>query len=137
MKLAIISALALFSVVAQAESDSYITGDKIHFQKASTWVSALYSKTLCLAGDTFYAVSNQCVEWGGGDNDYCRKFKKVTISQPVNSTREVCVESSGGESDFCRKWKTVPYVQNPVRKVEFIEGSRVVDTKIVTVKACR
>ncbi len=143
MKLFILLAAVIGMNVASANA-GYVTGDKILFQADSTFVSAVFSKSLCLNGDTYEATINKCAEYRNRGNDEgleCVAFVKVKAFQPMVSTRQRCAQfesdSSGGD---CAKWETVPFVQNPVRTVQYWAGSddseRVVKTAKVTIPAC-
>lgn len=136
MKNLVIGLALLSSASAFAERDTYFTGDKIEFQKNSTFVSALYSKSLCLNGDTYEAIINKCVEYTNDDERRCVKTIKIKAFQPVESTRQRCAEFGGRDDDRCVEWETVPYVQSPVRMVKFYEGSTVVRTQKVVIPAC-
>lgn len=112
-----------------------ISGGHVHFQKFSTWVSPVYSKTLCVAGDHYRAELNVCEKTSGGDSDSCQQFRKIRATQPLHSTREICVEERGDGN--CVKWATVPYFQDPVRTVSITQGDREVGQKTVVVPGCR
>lgn len=131
MKKLIVMALMFVSATAFAN----ISGDKILFQKESTYVSAVYSKSLCLDGSTYRAVINKCMQWSNsGDDSRCLRTAKVRVTQPMESTRQRCaVQSEQG----CSKWETVRFFQDPVRTVTFFsDNGRELDTKTVVVKAC-
>lgn len=126
----LIAAIALVSTNAFAGS---VVGH-IHFQKASTWVNAYYSKTLCLDGDTFKAVVRKCVDWSNDDDRNCTSYKKVMISQPQESTRQRCASRN---DDRCTSWETVRYFQSENVTVKFYDNDdRLVRTKEITVPAC-
>lgn len=133
MKMALITLIVLAASFAQA----MVSGDKILFQRDSTYVSAVYNKTLCLDGQTYRAVIAKCVSYSGGDNDRCLRTAKVQASQPMHSTRKLCAETRGhGES--CVRYKNVAFTQSPVRTVQFHDGdnNRVTKTVRVTIPAC-
>lgn len=136
MKNLVIGLALLSSASAFAERDTYFTGDKIEFQKDSTWVSALYSKTLCLNGDTYEAIITKCAEYSNDDERRCERTIKVKAFQPMVSTRQRCDRFGGSDDNRCDRWVTVPFVQNPERIVKFYEGSTLVRTQKVVVPAC-
>lgn len=115
----------------------YVTGDKIEFQADSAFVSAVFSKSLCLDGDTYRAVINKCTEWqndGGGDRT-CVATAKVEVAQPANSTRQRCAQYNDGD---CTKWITVAYNQSPVRTVSYYNSQDdLVKTATVTIPSCQ
>ncbi|MCO4794006.1 MAG: hypothetical protein KC493_09850 [Bacteriovoracaceae bacterium] len=132
--------LILLAVLFSSTAFASVTGDKIHFQSDSTYVSAVFSKTLCLNGDTYEAMITKCMEWTNDDDRDCVRYGKVFATQPMNSTRQRCAQYSGGDDDRCREWVTVPYVQSPVRTVKWYRDSDnkdvLIRTEIVTVPAC-
>lgn len=122
------------ALMASAAASAGVSGDKIHFQSISTWVSAVYSKSLCLNGDTYEAIVNKCVEWRhGGDDDRCVRTVKAKAFQPMNSTRKVCARWTGRDDSNCVEYKVVPYVQKRVRTVTFTRDNDS-DTPIRTQK---
>lgn len=126
--------LALALLFISVSASAYVTGDKIHFQKDSTYVSAVYSKSLCLDGDTYRAVISKCLQWSNGDDRTCLRTGKVRATQPMVSTRQRCAVQ--GE-DRCQRWETVRYVQDPVRTVTFFNSNGdELKTETVIVKAC-
>ena len=139
----VLLALVLLTSSLTAKAD-FVTGDKIEFQANSTFVSAVFSKTLCVDGNNFQAVINKCVqrvEQGEREGD-CLKSVKILATQPLHSTRERCAayesDSSGGD---CARWETVAYNQSPVRTVKFYKDSNtgadtLVKTISVTIPAC-
>lgn len=134
-----ILAAAAFLVSAAAFGNGYMTGDKIHFQKDSTWVNSYYNKTICLNDvDVYEAVVTTCVKWNNGRDDdrNCMKYGKKKIFQPMVSTRLRC-DSWGGRDSDCDSWVTVDYVQSPKRTVKFFdEGDQLKKTVTYTIKAC-
>lgn len=131
--------MGLMSFAASAD---YITGDKIHFQANSTWVSAVYSRSLCHDGENFYATVATCIEYredSNGDRE-CAKRGSVPAVQPMVSTRQRCAKTDDDDND-CVKYETVEYAQSPVRKVKFYESEddddgRLVKTETVIVPNC-
>ncbi len=109
------------ALMASAAASAGVSGDKIHFQSISTWVSAVYSKSLCLNGDTYEALVNKCVEYrNAGDGDrICTRSVKAKAFQPMHSTRKVCARWTGRDDSNCVEYKVVPYVQKRVRTVTF------------------
>jgi len=133
----LIALLATLLSFSSAFAYTSVSGDKIHFQSESTYVSAVFSKSLCLDGDTYEAVINKCVEWTNNDERRCVRNIKITAYQPMKSTRQRCAEFGGGDDKDCTRWETVAYVQSPVRTVKFLdEDDRVIKTQKVTVPAC-
>lgn len=132
--------LALSFVVAASANAEYISGDRIHFQKDSTWVSSYYNKTACLRGATYEAVVSKCIETrNSGDNDHCVRYAKTKIFQPMNSTRLRCDRFTGRDDNNCAKWVRVPYVQKQVRTVS-VHNDRndsVIRTFKFTIPACK
>ena len=108
----LIVAAALLSSSAFAGS---IVGH-IHFQSASTWVTAYTSKSLCLDGSTYRATVNKCLRYerNGGERT-CVRRGKVAISQPMESTRQRCASF---EEDECVEYERVPLKQSPKRILE-------------------
>lgn len=130
----LVLALAFLASVAHAN----VTGDKIHFQSESTWVSAVYSKTLCLNGSNYEAVISKCVERRNNDDETCVRTIKVLATQPMNSTRLRCDAFAGRDEGSCTKWVRVPYVQKPVRTVKFYtDRDQLIKTVKVTIPACK
>ncbi|MCF8059767.1 MAG: hypothetical protein K9K67_10745 [Bacteriovoracaceae bacterium] len=129
----LIAALAIVSTSAFAGN---VVGH-IHFQSESTWVNALYSKSLCLDGDTYKATVTKCMEYGSGDERRCLQYGKIAATQPVESTRQRCASFGGGDDNQCTKWITVSYVQSPNITVKFYnDDNELVKTKKITVPSC-
>ncbi|TNF26602.1 MAG: hypothetical protein EP319_13485 [Deltaproteobacteria bacterium] len=125
---------ALFAGAASAS----VTGDKILFQKDSTFVSAAFSKTLCLNEEAaqYEAMVTKCIEWTNDDDRNCLEYTKVFATQPQVSTRQRCAQFGGGDDDRCMKWETVPFVQNRVRTVKWYrdnDGGDSTPYKVTTV----
>lgn len=140
----LILAISLF-VAGTAQASLMPVGDKIEFQANSTFVSAVFSKSLCLNGNTYEATINKCVEqrYRGDEEGFeCVKFAKIQAFQPMKSTRQRCAEYTGKDDKDCAKWITVPYVQKPVRTVKWYRVSNdgsddYVKTTTVTIPACK
>lgn len=118
-----------------------MSGDKIHFQKVSTWVNSYYSKSICFDGENFHAKVRLCAEWQRDDDDRrCVAYKIVDAVQPQESTRERCAARSGGDDDDrCTEWETVRYFQSENKTVTFYadEDSNQVAGKVsYTIKSC-
>jgi hypothetical protein len=130
MRKLILAAAIVISSIAGAD-----TGH-IHFQKASTYVHPVYNKTLCFDGENFVARVSKCIRNGGRDNDNCTRWGKMTITQPMESTRKVCVDDGGRGN--CNEMETVSYVQSRTRIVNYYgpRGNRVVRTEKVRVPSC-
>ncbi len=126
----LIAALAIVSTSAFAGN---VVGH-IHFQSESTWVNALYSKSLCLDGDTYKATITKCLDWASGDDRGCLEYGKVAATQPMNSTRQRCAKF---EDDRCSEYVTVAYKQSPNITVKFYnDDNDLVKTKKITVPSC-
>ena len=126
----------LISTSVFARNYTSISGDKIHFQSESTWVSAYYSKSLCLDGDTYKATIRKCMEWSNDDDRNCLRYGKIQATQPMESTRLRCA-SWGSDDEPCQRYVRVRYYQNPVKEVEFNdEDGNVLFTRTVTVPNC-
>ncbi len=140
MKMLMILAAVLGMNTVNAHAYEYVAGDKILFQSVSTYVSAVFSKSLCLNGDTYEALVNECTEWRNRGNDNgpeCVAFKKVTAYQPMASTRQRCAEYTGRDQNHCAVWETVDFVQSPVRTVKFYNSNdQLIKTAKVTIPAC-
>ena len=112
------------SIAGTANAATIVAGDKINFQKESAFVSAVFSKTLCLND-------------GQGERS-CLETVKVQARQPMKSTTQRCAayEGEAGEKT-CVAWITVPFVQNPVRNVSFYnQDQELIKTATVTIPAC-
>lgn len=136
MKMAIISIITLIAGFAHAGA---VSGDKILFQKHSTYVSAVYSNTLCLDGDMYRAVITKCTKRSSSDDGDCLATKKVSATQPMYSTRKVCAVTGGNDENYCRRFTTVEFYQSPVRTVKFYSGSddrHLVRTEVITIPKC-
>lgn len=132
------SLVLALAFLAATVTHANVAGDKIHFQSDSTWVSAVYNKSLCVNGNNFEALITKCVERTGGDSDSCIRTIKVRATQPINSTRLRCDAFAGRDEGTCRKWVRVPYVQKPVRTVSFYtDRDQLIKTVKVTVPACK
>jgi hypothetical protein len=130
MKKLIAMTLMFISVSAFAN----VSGDKILFQKESTYVSVVYNKSLCLDGNTYRAVIDKCMQWANDDRRACLRSAKVRVTQPVESTRQRCAATT---DRGCSAWETVRFNQDPVRTVTFFnDEGRELDTKTYIVKAC-
>lgn len=114
-----------------------LQGGHINFQRESTFVHPVYSKTLCFDGSDFHAQIKKCAEWGGGDDERCVRYETIRAVQPSESTRERCAREGGRDGGSCQKWETVPFVQSPIRKVDVIQGKHVVKQVKVKVRSCR
>lgn len=131
MKKLLLVAVALLSTSAFAYTS--VSGDKINFQSESTFVSAIFNKSLCFDGESFHATITKCVKWEQNDRGNCLRFAKVNASQPAVSTRQVCAD----DRDNCGSWRTVRYVQSPVLTVKYEnDNGSVIRTQKVTVRSC-
>lgn len=119
MKNLLVLASLLFATSAMA---GFVTGDKIHFQSESTYVSAVFNKTLCFDGESFHATFTKCIEWQRDQDDRnCIKYGKITATQPQSSTRLRCAEYRGNDGD-CKRWERVSYEQSEVRNVKYFNN---------------
>ena len=141
MKKLMIIAAMLFSASALADQ---IVPRNAHytFQSASTWVNAVYNKSLCLNGDTYEATVLSCLayrEAGDGERE-CDKYGKIEISQPMVSTRQRCAQTD--DDGDCESYETVEFVQEPTRTINWVRvdsdsGSEYfVKSETLTVPAC-
>ena len=139
--LIVIAALISTSAFALPFNAKSMSGDKVHFQTASTWVNAYYSKSLCFDGENFEATVSKCVKWEtSDDNRRCIKTVKYTATQPQESTRQRCAAFSGGEDDRCTSWETVRYFQDDVKTVKFYsdeDHQDLVKTVRIQVPSCK
>lgn len=129
--------LASIVFLVSASAFGYMTGDKIHFQKDSTWVNSYYNKTICLNDqDVYEAVVSICTKYvnNGDDDRTCVRRGSKKIYQPMVSTRLRCANWS---NDNCSDWERVDYVQSPNRTVSFYNDSDdLLKTVSYTIKAC-
>ena len=133
MKLLILS--FLFSLSATAGVGG-IDGGSVHFQKDSTWVNMVYSKSLCFKDSQYFAKSRKCTGWErSSDERRCKKHKIAQIVQPMHSTRQRCKKM---EEEGCKEWETIKYVQKRDRLVKFKdEDDNVVRVEKLRVKGCQ
>jgi hypothetical protein len=133
--------LVSFSVVAGVGdiTGGAQRGDKIHFEKDSTWVNSYYSKSLCFDGENFHAKIHKCVKWvnrRGGEE--CAKTEKFAAIQPQYSTRKRCVKQQG-RSGNCKEWENVDYFQSEIRIIDFYRergGGRAYKTETIVIPTC-
>ncbi len=139
-KLLVLLALVSTSAFALPYNAKSMSGDKVHFQKASTWVNSYYSKSLCFDGTDFHAVVRKCAEWEtSDDNRRCVKYINVNATQPQESTRQRCSSRQGGEDDRCTEWETVRYFQSENKTIKFYRDEDMQDlvkTVKITVPSC-
>lgn len=119
---------------ASAFAQDTVTGDKILFQAESTYVSALYNRTLCLDGEMYRAIITKCVAFDRSEDRECIRYGKVAAEQPMYSTRQRC---SGFSGDECEGYETVPFYQSPVRTVKFYRNDDLVKTMEIAVPSCQ
>lgn len=110
------------------------SGGHVNFQRESTFVSPLFSKSLCFDGVDFHAKVRKCVKWTQDDERRCEETIIIEAVQPQESTRERCAKVT---EDGCDLWKTVPFIQSEVRKVDIMEDDKVVGNKFAKVKECK
>lgn len=125
--------IAAFLFSANVFAYTYVTGDKIEFQSESSFVSAVFNKTLCFDGADYHAMITKCVQWSN-DGDTCTERARVAATQPAQSTRLRCAYYEG---DDCADWDRVSFYQSPNLTVRYYDsGDRVVKTENVTVRSC-
>ena len=135
-KLLVLLALVSTSAFALPFNADSMRGDKIHFQKESTWVNSYYSKSLCFDGADFHATIRKCAEWTNDDDRRCERYKMVQATQPQESTRQRCARRDNDDKG-CTEWETVRYFQSEHRTITFLdEDDHVVGTKKITVPSC-
>jgi len=129
--------LIVLAVLASTSTFASVVGH-IEFQKASTWVNAFYSKSLCLDGKTYKATVSTCLKYenqGGDEGRVCVKRGKKNISQPMVSTRLRC---NGYSSDDCVSYERVAFVQSPNITVKFFNNQDdLIRTEEITVPSCK
>jgi hypothetical protein len=128
--------LIVLAALASTSSFAGVVGH-IHFQKASTWVNAFYSKSLCLDGKTYKATIATCLKYenNGDEGRTCVKRGKKNVSQPMVSTRLRC---NGYSDDDCVSYERVSYVQSPNITVKFTDrDGDLVRTEEITVPSCK
>ncbi len=138
--LIVIAALISTSAFALPFNAKSMSGDKVHFQAASTWVNAYYSKSLCFDGENFEATVQKCVKWESGDERRCLKTVTYTATQAQESTRQRCASYEGGERNNCTSWETVRYFQDDVKTVKFFsdeDHQDLVKTVRIQVPTCK
>jgi hypothetical protein len=98
-------------------TDKFQKGSHIHFQRNSTWVNVLYSKSLCQTTYNYEATIRECARWekDSGGSRKCVEYRKVSANQPKEGQRQRCKKR---EDDKCVQWITVDYIQSPKRIVE-------------------
>lgn len=133
---AILLLTLLVSTSVFARTNYGLRGDKIQFQKHSTWVSVVYNKTLCIDGETYFSDIRKCLEWERDSDDrVCKKYGIVKATQPMHSTRQRCAQRN---DDRCTEWETVKFTQKPVKEVSFLdEDGNVQYSKTYTVPNCK
>jgi|GEM_PF-1412174 len=109
-----LSANAGFGGIAGG-TEKFQKGGHINFQKYSTFVNALYSRTLCHDGHDYHANITKCAVWSNGDDRTCLEREKIEAIQPIESKRMRCKRSDG---DDCIEWIEVEFIQSPKRIIE-------------------
>ena len=127
--------LIVLAALASTSSFAGVVGH-IHFQKASTWVNAFYSKSLCLDGKTYKAVISTCLKYEeDSEGRTCVKRGMKNVSQPMVSTRLRC---NGYSDDNCVSYERVSYVQSPNITVKFTDrDGDLIRTEDITVPNCK
>jgi IMP dehydrogenase/GMP reductase len=98
---------------------SFQKGSHVLFQRDSTWVNVLYSRTLCHDGHDYEAIVKKCAIYEPGDERKCKRFEKYKAFQPIDGLRDRCKRK---EDDTCVEWETVRFFQSPKKIVE-IKGN--------------
>ncbi len=111
-----------------------ISGGHVHFQRESTWVNPVYSKTLCFDGEDFHAKIKKCAKYGGRDDNNCERFEVIDAVQPMVSTKKICKRDTDSQ---CLEWQELPYIQNPNRYFDFYNDDRFVKRTKFKVKSCQ
>lgn len=109
-----LSANAGFGGIAGG-TEKYQKGSQINFQKYSTFVNALYSRTLCHDGHDYHAKITKCAVWSNDDDRTCLEREKIEAVQPMESKRFRCKKK---EDDDCVEWIEVDFIQSPKRIIE-------------------
>lgn len=136
MKAVILSLIFLASLAHAGVGG--MQGGHVTFQRESTFVSPLFSKSLCFDGSDFHAEIRKCAKWDLSDDDAkCVRYEKVKAVQPMISTRQRCDQYGGRDDGRCLKMITVPFIQKPERKVQIVEDDQVIKEIMVKVKDCQ
>lgn len=118
-------------------TDKFQKGSHIHFQRNSTWVNVLYSKSLCQTPYNYEAIVSECARWEreSGGSRKCVERRKVQATQPKESRRQRCKRY---EDDKCVAWIEVDYIQSPKRIVEIKDDDgNVKERRKVVVPSCK
>jgi len=127
--------ITLMSITSAQAGIGGISGGHINFQRESTWVHPLYSKSLCFDGVDFHAKIKKCAKVRNGDSGGCERFENVDAVQPKESTKMRCSKTGG--DDNCRQWEEVPYIQYPNRVLDLYVNDHQVKTVKFRVKNCQ
>lgn len=115
-------------------STSYQRGSHILFQKESTYVSVIHSKTLCHNGQDFRASIKKCLDYDLSDKGKCLFYETKLAYQPIRSTKSLCVEQ---EDSNCITSKEVPFYQSPKKIVDIYgSGDSLKSKKKINVPIC-
>lgn len=125
----------LWSISIQAGVGG-IEGGTVHFQKDSTWVNMVYSKSLCYSNEKYFAKGRKCTKWRRDSDDRkCEEYVPKLMIQPEYSTRMRCKKR---DDDNCIEWEVVKYRQKRDRVVRFKdEDGNVIKTEALRVKSCK
>ncbi|MCF8059769.1 MAG: hypothetical protein K9K67_10755 [Bacteriovoracaceae bacterium] len=117
-------------------TEKFQKGSHINFQKVSTFVNVLFSRSLCHDNYEFEAMVNQCNLWvNDGDGKKCEEWIKVKAYQPIESKRSRCKRY---EDDTCVEWIEVDFVQSPRKIVEIKdEDGNIKEIKRVIIPKCK
>lgn len=117
-------------------NNKFQRGDKILFQRHSTFVNAHFSRSLCHDGFDYEAMISKCVRWEkDDDNRVCVEKEIVKAYQPMDSTRQRCKKYEDGN---CKEWEEILFFQSPNRIVEIKdEDGNVKKRKKVTIPSCK
>jgi hypothetical protein len=133
----LLSIFLLFSISKANSGVGGISGGHINFQRDSTFINVLYSRSLCHDNYEFRAMSMKCVKWTRDDDGRtCEQREKFEISQPLESTRKRCDQrDSDGNCDY---WKTIRFYQSPKRIVKILDDDdHVIEKRKVIIPLCR
>lgn len=110
-------------------------GDKILFQRDSTFVSANYSRSLCHDGQDYLAMIRKCAIRSNDSEGKCLEYQIFRASQPMESKRRRCNKL---RDDRCVEWIEVPFNQSP-KRIVIIKNhdDEVIEKKKVVIPKCQ
>ena len=106
----------LLMTIALLASTTVMAGEftvygKIHFQAASTWVSA---KNVCQNAGTLYHKTKDYVKVTCHPKDGCSDYVKPLV-QPMKANKKVCLKATGKSGDNCVEYGVTGYNQGTVK----------------------